>query len=358
MTELPDPPVPTDCDLRDFPFMPLDIARLRRSKAWLKAKRNPALAFYMVNLWTASWHDVPAGSLEDDDDVLADLAMCDPIKWQKLRADVLHGWVKCSDGRLYNPTVCEKVRESWASKLERRERDAHDRDRKRREREERGVMFDALRNVGIVPVWNIATRDLRALHHEHVTTSHDLSQGQVSDSHGKKPDESRLGQGEGHGNGEREGQGENKNQNHSSPPPPAAPDADQEIVEKIFGYWQKTMQTPRSKLDAARTKAIKRGLTKLKFDPADLCRAIRGCSLTPFNMGDNQDKKKHNDLDLIFRDAKHIEGFIEKAKNPPAPATTGGRRGEPTQADRDAEREKAKALLFGPAAHSGEVEHG
>ncbi|MGN6085818.1 DUF1376 domain-containing protein [Trinickia sp.] len=118
MSELPSPLTPADCDLRDFPFMPLDVQRLRRSKAWLKAKRTPALAFYMINLWTASWHDVPTGSLEDDDDVLADLAMCDPVKWDKLRKDVLHGWIKCSDGRLYNPTVAEKAMQAWDSKLD------------------------------------------------------------------------------------------------------------------------------------------------------------------------------------------------------------------------------------------------
>jgi 5-methylcytosine-specific restriction endonuclease McrA len=119
VTELPDPPVPTDCDLRDFPFMPLDIARLRRSKAWLKAKRNPALAFYMINLWTASWHDVPAGSLKDDDTALAEMAMCDPRKWAKVRADALHGWVKCSDGRLYHPVIAEKVIPAWAKQRSR-----------------------------------------------------------------------------------------------------------------------------------------------------------------------------------------------------------------------------------------------
>lgn len=120
MSVAPPPLVPADCDLTDFPFMPLEIARLRRSKAWLKAKRNPALAFYMVNLWTASWHDKPAGSLENDDDVIADLAMCDPAKWDKIKADVLHGWVLCDDGRLYNPTVAEKAREAWDAKLDQR----------------------------------------------------------------------------------------------------------------------------------------------------------------------------------------------------------------------------------------------
>ncbi|SCB10197.1 DUF1376 domain-containing protein [Cupriavidus alkaliphilus] len=201
MSEAPLPLTPPDCDLRDFPFMPLEINRLRRSKSWLKAKRNPALAFYQINLWTAAWHDVPAGSLEDDDDVLADLAMCDPAKWAKVRDEVMRGWVKCSDGRLYNPTVCEKAMESWAAKVERREKDEHERDRKRREREDRTRMFEQLKAAGQSLPWNTSTTELRRL----VT---DLSRGQVRDSHGDMCGQSRLrereGQGEGQGQGERE----------------------------------------------------------------------------------------------------------------------------------------------------------
>lgn len=116
--ELPAPLVPAEVELRDFQFMPLDIARLRRSKAWLICKRRPELAFYMINLWTAAWHDTPAGSLEDDDDVLADLAMCSAKDWPKLRRDILRGWTKCSDGRLYHTVVVEKVIEAWNSKLQ------------------------------------------------------------------------------------------------------------------------------------------------------------------------------------------------------------------------------------------------
>jgi hypothetical protein len=80
----PWPMVAPDVDLTDFKFMPLEVARLRRSKAWLICKRRPALAFYMLNLWTASWHERPAGSLEDDDDVLADAAMCPPERWPEV----------------------------------------------------------------------------------------------------------------------------------------------------------------------------------------------------------------------------------------------------------------------------------
>lgn len=97
--------------------MPLMVTRLRKSKAWVKARRNPALGFYMVNLWMAAWHEVPAGSLEDDEDVLADAAMCEASKWPKVREDVLRGWVKCDDGRLYHPVMAERANEAWSEKL-------------------------------------------------------------------------------------------------------------------------------------------------------------------------------------------------------------------------------------------------
>jgi hypothetical protein len=119
VSDLLAPLTPAECDLTDFPFMPLMVARLRRSKSWLMAKRQPELGFYMVNLWTAAWHDRPAASLEDDDDMLCELAMCDVKHWPKVRDKVLQGWVKCSDGRLYHPVVAEQAMNSWQSKQDR-----------------------------------------------------------------------------------------------------------------------------------------------------------------------------------------------------------------------------------------------
>lgn len=119
---MPQPLIHLEVDLRDFSWMPLEINRLRRSKAWLICKRRPDLAFYMLNLWTASWHDTPAASLEDDDDVLADLAMCEPSKWSKVRESVLRGWVKCDDGRLYHPVVAEMATSAWKQKQSQRQR--------------------------------------------------------------------------------------------------------------------------------------------------------------------------------------------------------------------------------------------
>lgn len=117
-----EPLTPADCDLRDFQFMPLDVTRLRKSKAWRICKRQPEVMFYMMNLWGASWHEVPAASLEDDDEALADYAACDLKKWGKIKDLVLHGWIKCSDGRLYHPVVAEKAVTAWASKQTQRQK--------------------------------------------------------------------------------------------------------------------------------------------------------------------------------------------------------------------------------------------
>jgi hypothetical protein len=183
MAELPEPLTPADCNLRDFPFMPLDIQRLRRSKAWLKAKRNPALAFYMINLWTASWHEVPAASLEDDDEVLADLAVCDLDVWEQVKADVLRGWTKCSDGRLYHAVVAEKACESWKSKVDYRDRMKAARDAKAAKKS---------------PKTDSATESMTGSNTESITGSDkgSITESVIDQSTGLK------GQGQGQGQGE------------------------------------------------------------------------------------------------------------------------------------------------------------
>jgi hypothetical protein len=84
-------------DLSDFRFMPLEVARLRRSTAWLICKRLQELAFTIINLFAAAWHERPARSLEDDDDVPADAAICPPERWAGVKADVMRGWFKALD---------------------------------------------------------------------------------------------------------------------------------------------------------------------------------------------------------------------------------------------------------------------
>jgi Protein of unknown function (DUF1376) len=113
----PAPPIDADTDLRDFPYMPLDVARLRDSDHAAIATGDEFMA--SVLLWCAAWHQTPAGSLPDDDRVLAQLAGYGRYLagWHIVRVAALRGWIRHSDARLYHPVITEKVRGSWAAKL-------------------------------------------------------------------------------------------------------------------------------------------------------------------------------------------------------------------------------------------------
>lgn len=120
MTDLPLPLVAEDVDIRDFPYMPLDVVRLRDSDIATKAKGDEFRC--AVLLWCAAWHQIPAASLPDDDDVLSQYAGFGRVvrEWKKIKAGALRGWIKCSDGRLYHPVVAEKANDAWRAKLEQR----------------------------------------------------------------------------------------------------------------------------------------------------------------------------------------------------------------------------------------------
>jgi len=124
MTETtpPAPLVPAEVDLRDFGFMPLDVRTLLSSSLWIKAKKDPRLGHAAMSLWCESWHQVPAASLPDDDEVLAELARCDEKEWRRIKDRVLANFVKCDDGRLYHETVAKKALESWSAKVAQRAR--------------------------------------------------------------------------------------------------------------------------------------------------------------------------------------------------------------------------------------------
>ncbi|MDN7965886.1 DUF1376 domain-containing protein [Burkholderia multivorans] len=124
MSNLPEPLTPADCDLRDFPFMPLDIVRLFNSE--FHARSDDSVWRAGVTLWLKSFHQVPAGSVPDDDIALARLAELgrDVKTWKKLREGALYGWVKCSDGRWYHPVVAAKALEAWNGKKAQRARTA------------------------------------------------------------------------------------------------------------------------------------------------------------------------------------------------------------------------------------------
>ena len=108
-----------ECDLRDYPWMPLDCTRLLTSETWILGSAEQKVA--ALTLWCKSWHQVPAGSLPENDRMLEVLSEAG-ARWPKVREHAIRGWVKCSDGRLYHPVVAEKANYSWALKLKQRAR--------------------------------------------------------------------------------------------------------------------------------------------------------------------------------------------------------------------------------------------
>lgn len=117
MSDLPAPMTPANCELRGMPYMPLDVVRLIDSDLFALSTGDEFKA--AVALWCKSWLQIPAGSLPDDDRVLAHLSSTGPA-WKLVKDMALRGWVKCSDGRFYHPVVAEKACVAWNQRLTQR----------------------------------------------------------------------------------------------------------------------------------------------------------------------------------------------------------------------------------------------
>ena len=116
---LPKPMTDPDCDLRGLPFMPLDVVRLMDSDFFALSTGDEFKAG--VSLWCKSWNQVPAGSLPDNDRVLAHLSTAGK-DWPNVKEMAMRGWVLCSDGRWYHPVVSEKAVTAWGKRIAQRER--------------------------------------------------------------------------------------------------------------------------------------------------------------------------------------------------------------------------------------------
>lgn len=130
---LPEPLTPSGCSMQRVREMRLDVVRLANSTLWSLPNHQAALAGF--KLMVASWHQVPSGSIPDDDGLLCSLAGLgqDVRKWMSIRNDALREFVRCSDGRLYHPAVSDSVIASLSLS-----HSARDRKRRQREREKEG----------------------------------------------------------------------------------------------------------------------------------------------------------------------------------------------------------------------------
>ena len=190
--------------------MPIDINRLFGSA--FHARSTDAEWRAGVTLWLKSYHQVPAGSLPEDDVELCRLAELgrDIKAWKRIKAKAMHGWQLCADGRLYHETVNEKALQAWRRKGEQRVRTLKAR---------------------IAAMEKRLAEAKSATDIEHVTAMLTDLQQQLSQALGKPvpqppthpvtppvkepvtdPVAETKGQGEGQGQGEGEGEGEGEGQ--------------------------------------------------------------------------------------------------------------------------------------------------
>ncbi|MGE0383458.1 MAG: DUF1376 domain-containing protein [Gammaproteobacteria bacterium] len=122
MTDAPAPLVPAHVDLRGLDYMPLFGLHLFGSE--FNAASSDSEWRAAVTLWWAAWNQVPAASLPNDDTALCRLADLgrDVKEWKRLREKALHGFVLCSDGRLYHKFLSKQALVAWDKRVQERER--------------------------------------------------------------------------------------------------------------------------------------------------------------------------------------------------------------------------------------------
>ena len=99
-------------------------------------------------------------------------------------------------------------------------------------------------------------------------------------------------------------------------PTPIRPEVLEEALTdaefQVFEHWRTVLRHPKAKPTPERKRLIAKALRVYSVD--ELQRAITGCSRSPHHMGENDRRTVYDDLELILRDAKHIESFMAKAE--------------------------------------------
>lgn len=104
--ELPDPPYDDSVLAGSYGF-DIQVDRAQNSDSW--AVCPPDVRPWMVMSWVISWAQKPAGSLPNDDEIIASRLGCTIGYFGGNRKYIMRGWSLHSDNRLYHPVVTEKV---------------------------------------------------------------------------------------------------------------------------------------------------------------------------------------------------------------------------------------------------------
>lgn len=82
-----------------------------------------------------------------------------------------------------------------------------------------------------------------------------------------------------------------------------------EGVLKVFREWQSVMGHEKTRLSPTKAKLIAKRISE--YGVESCINAVRGCSRSPWHMGENPSGKRYDSIELIFRNEEKIEGFFE-----------------------------------------------
>lgn len=107
--------------------------------------------------------------------------------------------------------------------------------------------------------------------------------------------------------------------------PEVAPSAPSDVVQ-VFDAWKEaTNRTERTVLSPERTRLIRKQLKQYPLE--DVIDAVRGWRWSAHHCGSNQNGTVYNDLELLLRDAKHVEMFRDLERDPPERPVPRGEQG-------------------------------
>jgi hypothetical protein len=141
----PEPFVPANTDVSNLAGFMLNVEHLLASE--LVATGSPEECWAALMLWCRAWKQVPAGSLPNDDRVLASFSGAGR-RWAKIRQVALHGFELCSDGRLYHRFLCAEVLRAKKMRQNYEERRDADRARLARWRGKMGAWHNENNGIG------------------------------------------------------------------------------------------------------------------------------------------------------------------------------------------------------------------
>ena len=155
----PAPLTPADCNLRGMPYMPLKVSQVLQSETFGLTTGDEFKAAFA--LWCASWMEVPAASLPNDERMLDFLSRSK--NWKKVRDMALRGWVLCDDGRLYHPVIAEAALDAWEKRQDFNDKEDGKSTRQQRWREQCKQLSAQLREMGVTPPRGASLKTLQSL---------------------------------------------------------------------------------------------------------------------------------------------------------------------------------------------------